>query len=344
MVNVMTDNSHLTREYSQRLGLLRADQLQAALDRFDLGALLDAQAAPGGLFGQNVLITSTKGGYVLRGAPHYDGQFEKERFFSRLVHEQTQAEAPWPFLIERSTELLGWSYALMPLLPGEHLSDSELQRSLTTEDRVAVACAMGQHLAAMQSASWDEPASYDYAADELAPLGEPFAEWFTAGTRAWLDRAVQASDATTPRDVEWVESIIASARDGMAVPFAPTIVHTDYAEGNVVAERAGGGWRINGVFDLGDAYIGDGEYDLARLACWYARMSDAHLRAFVDAYAAVRPLRHGFAERTRLYVLTDRLILWEYGQRNKIWFKPGVGLREWAEPFVTNSIAMLPPT
>src|SRR4029079_17159977 len=89
-----------TLEYSKRLGVLTGAQLQAALDRFDLGQLKSARSAPGGLFGQNILISTSKGDYVLRGHPHYDGQFEKEAYFSRLVAERTPATAPWPFQIE----------------------------------------------------------------------------------------------------------------------------------------------------------------------------------------------------------------------------------------------------
>ncbi len=329
---------HLTREYSQRLGTLTAAQLQQALDRFDLGELLDARAAPGGLFGQNVLLTTSRGGYVLRGSPHYDGQFEKERCFSRIVCERTAATAPWPFLIERSPELFGWSYALMPLLPGEHLSDGDVQKALTDGDRIGVARAMGAHLALLQSAAWDAPAEYDHAADGLAPLDAAYAEWFVARMHARLATAVADNDATTPTDIDWVESLIERGRACLAVPFAPTLVHTDYAEGNVVAEREGG-WRVTGVFDLGEAYIGDGEYDLARLGCWYGRKSSETLRAFVDAYAAARPLRDAFAERIALYILADRLIFWEFGQRNKMWFKEGMTLRAFAEPFMLMPLA-----
>ncbi len=328
----------LTREYSQRLGVLTATQLQAALDRFDLGTLVDAQPAPGGLFGQNVLLTSTAGEYVLRGAPHYDGQFAKERFFSRLVHERTEANAPWPFLIERSPDLFGWSYALMPRLPGEHLPDP-FQRAVPLDDHIGLAWAMGEHLALMQTATWDAPGEYDHAADELAPLGLPFPEWFVARTRAWLAQCLRASTETTPADVDWIESIIASAAEALAVPFAPVIVHTDYAEGNVVAERGGDGWRVTGVFDLGDAFVGDGEYDLARLATWYGRLSPEILHAFIEAYAARRPLRDRFATRMQLYILAERLIIWEYGQRNKIWFKEGMSFRTWAEQFVGLDLA-----
>jgi hygromycin-B 7''-O-kinase len=323
----------LTQQYSQRLGTLTAAQLQAALDRFDLGELLDARPAPGGLFGQNVLLRTSNGGYVLRGAPHHDGQFAKERFFSRIVHERTPANAPWPFLIERSPELFGWSYALMPLLAGEHLSDAAVQRALTQDDRIGVARAMGEHLALLQTATWDAPGAYDYAADDLASLEGTFADWFVATTRDWLERCLKASSATTPTDVAWIESIIERASAALAVPFVPVLVHTDYAEGNVVAKRDGDGWRITGVFDLGEAYAGDGEYDLARPVCWYGRMSPQGLRAFIDAYAAHRPLRDGFAERLALYIVADRLIIWEYGQRNHVWFKDEMVFRAWAEPF-----------
>jgi len=323
-----------TREYSQRLGVLTGDQFQAALARFGLGELLAASPAPGGLFGQNVFLTSSLGEYVLRGAPHYDGQFEKERYFCRAIHERSQARAPWPFLIEKSPEIFGWSYAVMPLLPGVHLSDREVQRSLTPEDRVGLARAMGAYLAIIQQATWDAPGEYAHDRDDLVPLSTTYAEWFVARTNAWLAACRAASGATADADVAWVESVVASAREALAVPFVPVLVHTDYAEGNVVAERDGDGWTIGGVFDLGEAYAGDGEYDLARLACWYGRMGDDPLRAFCGAYAATRPPRAGFAERLALYIVTDRLILWEYGQRNRVWFTPGMAFRAWAERFV----------
>ncbi len=330
----------LTREYSQRLGVLTVDQLQAALDRFDLGTIVDARTVPGGLFGQNVLLTSSNGAYVLRGAPHYDGQFEKERYFSRVVHERTQAHAPWPFLIERSTEIFGWSYALMPQLPGEHLSDPAVQRALMPHERVTLACAMGEYLALMQAATWDTPMTYDHAADDLRPFDRPFADWFVADARDWLARCRAASSETTQGDVDWVDSIIGRARAALAVPFDPVLVHTDYKDGNVVAERTSGGWRVNGVFDLGEAYIGDGEYDLARAACEYHLFARAEsVQAFVAAYTAARPPRAGFAERLALYIVADRLILWEYGQRNRIWFKEGVSFREFAEPYVSLQLA-----
>ncbi len=339
-----------SREFSKRLGVLTHEQFQAALDRFELGRLIDAQPVAGGLFGQNVFVTSTAGEWVLRGAPHYDGQFQKERFFSRLIHEETDAEAPWPFLIERSTDIFGWHYAMMPRLQGENVGDPALQKAFTAEDRIGLARAIGEYLGQLQSRTSDACATYDYAADALAPLRAPYADWFIQQVRDWVTRCrsgrwdltqppiESASSATTDSDLAWVDEHIDASRGALAIPFAPVIVHTDYKENNTVAERTSSGWRINGVFDLGEAYIGDGEYDLARTACAYAAFGPDVLRAFLGAYAQLKPPRAGFAERMRLYLLCDRLIIWEYGQRNHVWFKEGMTLREWAEPQVEMEI------
>ena len=324
----------LTREYSKRLGVLTHAQLQAALSRVDLGELLDAEAAQGGLFGQNVMLRATSGDWVLRGSPYSLRQFPSERCYSRLIHERTETEAPWPYLLELSTELFGWSYALMPRLPGVPLNDPALPQ--TPEARVERARAMGEHLARLQSATWEQPGDFHYEDDDIGPLAKPYPAWFEARVRAWLAQCLTATadtGATTEEDVAWVESVIDDGREALAVPFEPVIVHTDYAEGNVVGEQDGDGrWRINGVFDLAESYIGDGEYDLVRSAASYWHTLGAEgLRAFVEAYTARRPLRPGYQERLALYMLTDRLIFWEYGQRNGMWFKPGMTLRAWAE-------------
>jgi aminoglycoside phosphotransferase (APT) family kinase protein len=340
------------REYSQRLGVLTHAQLQAALDRFDLGELIDAEPVSGGLFGQNVFLTSTRGRWVLRGCPHYDGQLQKERFFSRLIHEETEADAPWPFYIERSDEIFGWHYALMPRLPGENPGDGDVQSTLTKDGRIALARGLGEYLAKMQSRSWKQCADYDHAGDELAAFDIPYADWIIRETRNWLTRTLSGSwdleapldpaktKATTDADVAWVEEIIEGSRAALAEPFEPVIVHSDYKENNTTALRQGDRWSFTGVFDLGGCYIGNGEYDLARTACSYVVFDPEVLRAYVEAQSRGRPRAAGFRERMRLYILCDRLVIWEYGQRNKIWFREGVTLREWAEPFVEMKIAV----
>ena len=96
--------------YSQRLGMIADHQFQAALNRFQLGSFLHAEAIPFGNFGQNVFVSSTTGDYVLRGNPHFWWQFPTERFFARQIHERTQVPVPWPYLIDATSDIFEWSF------------------------------------------------------------------------------------------------------------------------------------------------------------------------------------------------------------------------------------------
>ncbi|GIV96267.1 MAG: hypothetical protein KatS3mg057_0924 [Herpetosiphonaceae bacterium] len=102
----------LAQKYSDRLGLLTPEQLQAAVDHFGLGRLLEAAPIPFGNWGQNVFVRTTEGAFALRGAPHYDWQFPTEQYFIRCLHEQSQVPVSWPYLINESSAIFGWSYAM----------------------------------------------------------------------------------------------------------------------------------------------------------------------------------------------------------------------------------------
>src|SRR6266566_8007541 len=79
--------------YSKRLGLISDEQLQVALDRFHLGRFSGAEPIPFGAFGQNLFVSSTKGGYVLRGNPLLWWQFPTEQFYARFLHERAYVPA-----------------------------------------------------------------------------------------------------------------------------------------------------------------------------------------------------------------------------------------------------------
>src|SRR5438552_3541426 len=116
-----------SREYSRRLGSLSEGQFQAALDRFDLGRFARAEPIAFGNWGQNCFLTSTRGEYVLRGAPFFPWQFAAERFFAREIHRQTTVPVPWPYLVDDAHDIFGWPYALMPRLPGIQLADASIR-------------------------------------------------------------------------------------------------------------------------------------------------------------------------------------------------------------------------
>jgi hypothetical protein len=64
--------------------------------------------------------------------------------------------------------------------------------------------------------------------------------------------------------------------------------------------------------------FGDGEQDLPRLTASLAFPDLEAARSFIAAYRDRRPFRPGFVQRFRLYMLMDRMVLWEYGRRNRM--------------------------
>lgn len=329
------------REYSRRLGSIDDDQFRLALERLGLGGFVRAEPVAGGLFGQNVFVASTTGEYVLRGAPHYDWQLPSERFFIRLLHERTRAPVPWPYLLDPGDDIFGWSYAVMPRMPGLQLSDqAAAAEGLTRDDRFGMARSMGENLALIHVLDWPRPGRYDLATDTISPLEENWAEWVTSEARRWLALARHHSDRTTDADAGWVEALLRSSYDALGEPFEPRFVMHDYGEHNVTFEQTYAFWRVSGVFDLMEAFFGDSEMDLSRQTAIYLEEDPKLARMFLETYLRLRPARPGFQERFQAYMLLDRLVVWEYAQRpqSEPWWDPGLTLREWAEPYTASRV------
>lgn len=326
------------QSYSQRLGLLTSDQFQRALTRFDLGDFIEATAISGGLFGQNVFVTSTQGEYVLRGCPHYPWQFPKEQFGATLLHERTMVPVAYPYLFDPTDDIFGWPYSIMPRLRGVNPVDSQLP----LPEKIAIASALGQNLAQMHTLTWPFAGEYDLTSNTIQPFPNGFPAWMVADIRHWLARALDNGSATTAKDMRWIDQVIDAAQPALAHDFQPCFVMNDYNPGNVLVDRVDGKWQVTGLFDLMEYYFGDGEADLMRLTALYLNIDpdagDQLVKAFHEAYLAQKPVRSGFAERYALYMLRDRLIVWEYGTRpDSGWFTVGQSFREYAEPYL-NSI------
>ena len=343
--------------YSPRLGVISDEQFQAALDCFNLGRFIRAEPIPFGLFGQNVFISSSEGKYVLRGQPHFWWQFPTEQFFTHLLHEQTSVPVPWPYRLQSATEIFGWSFVLMPRMPGLQLADPQVKAIVGPAEREGIARALGENLAHMQEAKWPIAGRYNAAMHSIepfdlayelafpmpveshpqlaamAPTRVPYSERVKAVIRNCLLRTQAYNPATTTaEDLHWVEGLISAAQEALAEAFEPCIVMEDYKEGK---------WRVSGVFDLMEAHFGDGEADLSRPIAEYLN-EDLHLaRAFLEAYRAQKPLRPGFAQRFPVYMLLDRTILWDYFQHNGLcWWDESWTFRDWASQYVSPDIVL----
>lgn len=241
-----------------------------------------------------------------------------------------------PSLLEESEEIFGWNWAIMPRVPGISLVP-EAGHQFPAEERWNQAASLGAALAALHTVTMETPAAYDRRRRGLEPLATPYGDYAAAHVRRLLRRCRQASPATTDADVSWVESVVSECLPAFEEPFTPCVVHLDYSENNAVLARDGGRWRVAAVVDWMTAEVGHPEADLCRSLAHYRSRDASEQRPFLEAYRAVHPEAPGFSERFPLLMLWERLLIWEYGQRNTVWFPRGLTLRRWAEPFLNMS-------
>ena len=324
----------LTGDYGHRLGRLTEAQLQASVSRFDLGRLISAAPIPGGLFGQNVHLSTDSGAWILRGCPHYDWQLPKERFFARQIASRSRIPAPWPYLIEPSRETFGWSYALMPCLPGLQLSDPAVRTRLAPSEEMSIAQALATGLARLHELTWTHAGTYALEEDDVVPYAIGHRERVLGEIDDLVSQCGRLDSLADP-DQRWLRRLLELNQTALDAPFVPTLVHHDFTEANVVMSRGRTSWSVSGVFDLMEAYVGDPEEDLVRSLFDYISRQPRLAGEFLSAYANRRPLREDAERRLRLYMVRDCLLIWEFAHRfGKEWAARAPDFRTWAKPYV----------
>jgi hygromycin-B 7''-O-kinase len=319
---------------SHRLGTISHIKLQAALDRFELGHLLEVTPVTQGNFGQNVFLTSDQGRFVLRGRPHYPWQFPKEAMFAELLHDHTTVPVPWPYLVEYDESLFGWSYVIMPRMPGIQIGDPSISALLPASDRLAIARALGETLARLQDLTNAFCGEFDLASNSIKPFNESHRERIRSQLEGHMREAVHDHASLTAQEAEWILGLVAAADAFLSDDFVPTFVMQDYREGNVVVEQRDDAWAVSGVFDFMEPYYSDGEIDICRNLCCYVEEDGSDLgraAAFVEGYAELRPFRPGALMRFPVYLILDRFIIWNFGQRHGVWWEADLSFRDWID-------------
>jgi hygromycin-B 7''-O-kinase len=324
----------VTREiHVGRLGTVSEEQLQAALARFELGTLTSASAVPFGLFGQNVFVDSDVGSYVLRFGAHYDWQFPTERFFCERIHERTDVPVPWPYLWEPSPDGFGypWGYVLMPRLPGIATADRQLYEQLSYPDRLGIAKTLGSSLRRLHRPTWPTSGAFDSTTGNIEPFAATYVQRSRDRIGTTVENAAVHSGALTTAERRWIEQrmeTVAAERD----EFQPVLVHEDFNTNNTSFEREGAEWRLAGLFDLMTAHIGDGLNDLPRQFSMYVEEDPSLAAAYLHAYGDSGTLDRDATARLGLYLLDERLIVWEFFHRPEfldMWQGGDELFREW---------------
>jgi aminoglycoside phosphotransferase (APT) family kinase protein len=320
------------RKYSERLGVIDPGQLFEVAGMLELGEVLAAEPMAGGLFGQNLALTTTEGRFVLRGNPHGHTQLTKERRVAEFIDGGSSLPAPWPYEVCDGTEIFGWTFAVMPLLPGE--MGEAIRESADDAERVALATATGEALAMLHEAEADFFGPYDAQLDDFIEMDD-FADWALHRFDHWRNACRSVNALSTEAEL-WLDELVEECAPALKEPFTPVLVHHDFKPGNLNFERVRDGFEPSGVFDLMEAYIADGEEDLVRML-WSVEPPER--KAFVEAYTAHDPLRAGAAQRLALYAVCDWMVMWEYGRRHGIWFEDTTFMESVA-PIVANARAV----
>lgn len=314
---------------TSRLGTITDIQLQAALDRFNLGHMLHAEPAISGNFGQNVFVDSTAGRLVFRGNPLRDHQFTREQFFASFIRQHTDVPGPWPYHQEADTSLFGWEYAIMPCLEGIQIADETVYNALSAANHLAIATAMGATLASLQSFQMPEALNWNAETGTLERFVHGYGSWIEGLVLANLEQSTGLRDS----DRSWANDIIGKGK-ARGEPGSSVLVHCDFTIKNVVAAPSGEGWSISGLYDLMSCHIGDPVFDLARQFCMYVEERPPLAHAFLAAYRECAPDIPDLRERLRFFILNERLGIWEWAKRTDfVWWDQALSLQDWIEGF-----------
>ncbi|WP_440115844.1 phosphotransferase family protein [Paenibacillus sp. QZ-Y1] len=341
-----------TRIYfgSNTLGDVSAASLQNALNPFNLGTLVDYQQTDEGVMGQTLLVRTSRGEYILKGNPLYPGQLQEEQFFVEQLGKHTSIPVPDPYLINEDMNTLGWSYAIMPRLPGNHLHDPSFQASLSQKDHEEIARMLAHTLAELHRWKVPNAGEYDPVAKQIVSFAGNYLDWLYGTIHYWLQDAAQYS-VITDEDIQWVDEQLTNAEVAFQSKAVPGFVMGDFKVENFVIQKHGDlspEWQISGLFDFTTAYFGDGTADLTKMTARYLHEGQADLaKQFLCCYrdlvfAANAERGQHFTTRLRVHLLYQRILLWgEAKATGRVTWAEEMPFAQWAKQYIDSVVALL---
>jgi hygromycin-B 7''-O-kinase len=109
---------------------------------------------------------------------------------------------------------------------------------------------------------------------------------------------------------QWLEQLptfLASAQPLYPPSFKPSLISGDIHQWHLMVKEQGGRWRITGLFDFDDAFVGFPEYDLAAASLFVMHGRATLLRTFLLSYGYPEPdLTTALSKRFMAYTLLHR--------------------------------------
>lgn len=170
-----------------------------------------------------------------------------------------------PRILAQGT-LEDWPYLVLARMPGSPLD--EIWPSLSLDERVGVAAALGRLMASLHRAP-------------LAGLDSLVEDWPALVRRqkgVWSDPA-RAGEGPP----EWRARIAGFLSEVPLPELPPVLLHADLNPEHIFCERGPDGWQITGVIDFGDVMIGHPYYEFVAPG-FLLRASPVLRRAMLLAY------------------------------------------------------------
>lgn len=326
---------------SNKLGVVTNQQLQLMLNRFNLGNLISSEKTSKGVGYQTMFVRSSLGEYVLKGNPLFEGQFIEEKFYVENLLRQTKLPVPVPYLIDESEDIFGWSYSVMPRLPGRHINEPEFEAKLSGKDKKQIAELLARSLSELHHWNVEVYGEYDSKHQNIRRFEGSYKTWLYNRIRYWLEDAKKYSVITT-EDTEWVENLLTASEEIFDGLRSPTFVMGDFKAENILVQDNSEGWLLSGIFDFTAGYFGDGIADLQRMIAMYLDNGEEELaKHFISVYFNHSEAKEAFLERFRIHMLYQRVLDWGCAKAiNNVTWDNSLSFSQWAEKY-TESAALL---
>lgn len=180
----------------------------------------------------------------------------------------SRTDLPLPKLVATG-ELEGWTYFVSTRLPGRPLS--RCWSELDPRDRETVTVELGTQLATLHA----------IPVGEFRPAGVQWPDWHVRRRQVWGRRRDVARLSPRLRDSfsAYLDSVPLDP-----VPRRPVLLHGDLAPENVLVDVRGGTWRVSGLFDFGNAVVGEASFDFTAPTVLLEPGDGAVVRRFLGAY------------------------------------------------------------
>lgn len=217
---------------------------QPALDLLRDRHQLPSDAWERSAFGKNIVFTL--GAAVVKlSPPFWSDDLRNEAAILRLIANRLPVATP-ELLAEG--ELESWGYLLLSRLPGEPLRLRWPQ--LARSEKVTLAHQQGALMAAVHALPvHDAPAWLAY--DWQSRLSEQIATCAPAMQRSGVQAPLLAD----------IDRYLGQARLLLLAETERVLLHGDLDAGNLLVAHHAGQWRLSGLFDWGDGWLGPRTHD-----------------------------------------------------------------------------------